>query len=83
MQKCGQMARLFFDSMNKSGADPATTKPGDTVTPQCAKTLTRAGKTYVMVDYTTIKAYHTGDNEYAKNCPAPWQDMTLDSAVVV
>lgn len=73
----------FFDAMSKSGQDPAATSPGTPETPECAASLTRTGKTYVMVDYSTIKVYDTGANGWAKNCPAPWQDMELDDAVVV
>lgn len=74
--------KAFFDSMSKCGPDPPTTQPGDTVTPTCASTLSRSGKTYVMVDFDSINSYDTGANAYAKNCPAPWQDMQLDAMAV-
>jgi hypothetical protein len=75
--------KAYFDAMSKSGADPSPSPAGEPTTPDCAKTLTRTGTTYNMVDYSTIKVYDTGANGWAKNCPAPWQDMELDDDVVV
>jgi len=66
----------FFEEMNKSGPDPAKVDPvADTVTPKCASTISRVGKTYPMLDYNTIKVYDTGANGWATSCPAPWQSM--------
>mmetsp|Transcript_38977 Transcript_38977/g.61699 ORF Transcript_38977/g.61699 Transcript_38977/m.61699 type:complete len:481 (+) Transcript_38977:72-1514(+) len=75
--------KAFFDAISKSGADPATTKPAETTTPDCASNLPFAGKTYVMVDYKTIKIYDTGANGWAPNCPVPWQDKLLDASIAV
>jgi len=77
--------KSFFEAMSKSGPDPSNTQARTTVTPKCANTLTdkRTNHEYVMIDYNSINIYDTGANGWAKNCPAPWQDMELDSSIVV
>lgn len=66
--------KTFFKELGKSGPDPASVDPKDTVTPKCASSLSRASKSYPMIDYTTIQVYDTGANGWAASCPAPWQD---------
>jgi len=73
--------KTFFEKMSKIEQHPTTIDPNgvETVTPQCASTISRVGKTYPMVDYNTIKVYDTGPNGWVNSCPDPWQDMKKDT----
>jgi len=78
--------RVFFKNLNIVGKDPATVKPVVSTRPACQSSIVTYESgvkvKHDLIDFMSVKAYDTGQNGWAMNCPAPWQAGDLKDVVV-